>query len=59
MTSTLYYIIGGVLFVLLLMKMGVFGVTVNTKDGPLTTFSKTNPEDDDCNCGKDKPKAND
>ena len=58
MTTTYYYIIGGILFFLLLLKMGVFGVTINTRKGKLTTFSKSNP-DDDCNCGKEKPKAND
>lgn len=55
MSTTYYYIIGGVVLFLILIKTGVLGVTINTKNKSLNTFTKSDPKTP-CNCGKEKPK---
>lgn len=55
MSVTYYYIIGGVIFLLILIRTGILGVTVNTKNKSLNTFTKSDPKAP-CNCGKEKPK---
>lgn len=50
-----YLVIGGVSVLCLLIKMGIFGVTINTKKGSVSTLSKSDTNNP-CGCAGEKPK---
>ena len=50
-----YSVIIGIIIFILLLKTGIFGVTINTKKGKISTLSKSDPNDS-CGCAGEKPK---
>lgn len=50
-----YSVIIGIIIFILLIKTGIFGVTINTKKGKISTLSKSDPNDS-CGCAGEKPK---